>query len=152
MTQVSDGASPFERPTLSPQELLAPWLAFVAQATTSAELQAVGHALDATCCELDLLHSFEHGVSFVRCGYAELMPNALSYLRTAQQSHTQALWHWQKAVNWLQEFGREAQQALYAPLLAHAQQQQERLVELAGQLGEQVTRLCQEWGVTLEGD
>lgn len=53
MAQTIDGAMPFERAQPSFQDILAPWLAFVARATVKAELYAVTHAIDALCCEQD---------------------------------------------------------------------------------------------------
>ena len=142
---------PFERAQPSFQDILAPWLAFVAQATVKAELYAVTHAIDAVCCEQEWRYSYQQGVWSVCCGGEELASDGVAWFEGMEQASNQACWHWQHSISWLHEFGQAEKEPLYQPLYLHAQQQQQRLMQQAQDVRRQAALLCQEWGLAFDG-
>src|SRR5579883_327962 len=150
MAQNIEGTMPFEQAQPTFQDVLAPWLAFVAQATVKAELYALTHAIEAVCREQEWRYSYQQGLWSLCSGVEELTSAAVAWFESMERAINQACWHWQHSISWLREFGLTEKAALYQPLYAHAQQQQQRLLRQAQDVRKQVARLCQEWGLVFD--
>ena len=152
MVHVLDGADAFdafESFQCSPVVVLQPWMAMVPQVTTTAELSALVYAVEAARYELEAFEYYKQAASWVSYGDIQAIGFALDWFRPMAHSLQRACWHWQKAQEWLTKYGEAHKAALYHPLLANAQAQDERMAQAAIQLRRQVERLCQEWHLTL---
>jgi hypothetical protein len=130
----------------SPVSLLQPWLALLSSTVIEAELQALYHAVNAACCELDAYHSAERALSCLQRGFPEYV---MDWFTNMLHAIGRASWQWGQAASWLKEFGDPQQAFLYQPLFQQVLLHQQRLTLLVERFQGQITRYCQEWGLVL---
>lgn len=130
----------------SPVSLLQPWLSLLSSTVIEAELQALHHAVNAACCELEAFHSAEQALSCLQRGFPEYVMN---WFTNMLHAIGRASWQWGQAASWLKDFGDAQRDALYQTLYAQVLMQQQRLTLLVERFQSQIARYCQEWGLAL---
>ena len=130
----------------SPLSLLQPWLSLLSTTVIEAELQALYHAVNAACCELEAFHSAEHAFSCLQSGFPEYMTN---WFTSMFHALGRASWHWGQAASWLKDFGDAQRDAFYQPFYAQVLLHQQRLTLLVERFQGHIARYCQEWGLAL---
>ena len=152
MVQVLDGADAFESFEsfqCSPVIVLQPWMAMVQEVTTTAELSAMAHAVEAARYELEAFWYYRYAMSWLPYGEVSSISFALDWLKAMAQSLQRASWHWHQAQQWLTKYGEAHKAALYRPLLTQGSAQHERVTQVGIEVRRQVARLCQQWHLAI---
>ncbi len=126
--------------------LLQSWYVLLSDTATSPELFAVEYAIGAVRLEREARREAELAFFWVQQGSAHF---ALDWYTYMTKDFERALWHWGQAAVWLNEHGVAERVELYQPLLQQVVIQQQRLSALVERMQGQITRSCQEWGITL---
>ncbi len=147
MAQIVTSAADFDGFQAVPVAVLHPWLTLGEQATVDSELHALGRAIDALVWEWRAAWQSNQALWWLNSPYDERIPQALSSLQTTGLDIRRASAAWGAAAAWLDEYGDPHKAGVYQPLYQHVLSQQQRLDQSLARLQEQLTMLCQEWGL-----
>jgi hypothetical protein len=143
---------PLETEDMSPSVVLGPWMAFVEQITSPAELQALGHAVEAVRAEMQVVgFDYAQAMWCLEHRWQGTVHELLQWQGMFTRDVQQACWHWQQAAMWLRAYGEQRKGSAYAVLYEHAHSQQQRVVERGEALWGCMVELCQQEGISVPG-
>src|SRR2546423_15099832 len=138
---------------ISPSAVLQPWTGFVEHVTSPAELQALGHAVEAVRVEMQAVgFDYERAMWCFEHRWEGTAQEVLQWQSMFTRDVQQAIWHWEQAAVWLQEYGEQRKGSVYATLCEHARRQQQRVAQRCEVLWERVIALCQQEGIAAPGE
>ena len=151
MGQRTEGS--FEAEGMSPSAVLQPWIAFVEQVTSPAELQALGHAVEAVRVEMQAVNfDYERAMWCLEHQWEGTSQELLCWQSMFTRDVQQAIWHWEQAGMWFREYGEQHKGQIYTSLCEHAHRQQQRVAQRSEELWERVVVLCQQGGIAIPGE
>ncbi len=139
-----DGASLFGEGGSPKLDLFQPWLALVAEVSTDVELRAIRDVFDAAIWEWETANHFASVLHLLQSGAVESALRQFPSVLTALQA---AAGQWQRAADWLSEYGESHKATLYAPLFEQVALHQQRLRSRQQQLQMLMSRYYEEWNV-----
>ena len=143
---------PLEVENMSPAVVLEPWITFVEQVTSLAELQVVRHAVAAVCMEMQAVEfDYERALWCLEHRWEGTAQEVLHWQEMFMRDVQQAIWHWEQVIMWLPASGEPHKGPVYAALYEHARRQQQRVLERGEDLWEHLVELCQQAGIVVPG-